>query len=302
MPKAKVAVTSPSHFLQNYLYLFCTDPETEINHSRLYKHYLTDDEIGYTENHFRAYILAFTTSEQTLDIDFIYKLHSQIGSHLPTAGRCKMSSNVFAVLGREIPKKVTQATATKNGLKEFIEQWIINNTENTHMLVISPIGAIDNPNYQGSRVGTKLLWQKNNKVELRQITDKGSFCTIYRHEQHLELLWSAMNDPQFAAEVNSMPDDLVDPTNILATSETKLKKLLQKYNLEIGSCTTNIEKISCIAQLAIGINQLHHFSDANTRLSILLLNYLLDRNNLSFTIIANPNRLSMFSVIERVAS
>jgi hypothetical protein len=287
-------------FLEKYLYLFLIDMETEINHHRHYRHYLTSDEKGFTKNTLNAYIEAFRTKQTTLDINTVLKLHQSIAGHLNTPGQYKTSCNKFAVLGKELPNKVTQASATEDGLKEFIDRWILNNPQHTHMLIISPAGAIDNPSYSGSMVGAMGLYNDGGNIRFRRITSLGLIQESYEHKKHLSLIWSALINPDFVCEVNSMPDDLVPEKDVVKLSALVLKELIDTYNKKIISCVSERDKISCIVELAQGVNQLHPFWDGNTRLGILLLNLLLHSRGLSMTLLANPNRLNMFSNAELV--
>ncbi|MDR3441950.1 MAG: Fic family protein [Legionella sp.] len=305
MPYSKFEVKptfADTKFLESYIYLFCIDMETEINHKRHYRHYLTRDEQGFTQSTLNAYIEAFLRPRGTLDNNLVLKLHGHIAAHLHTPGKYKTGCNKFAVLGKELPNRVSHTSATEQGLKEFIDRWMLNPTKATHLLIISPLDALDNPNYQGSLAGSMGLFNRSNDIWFSHISAQGRIQERYEHKKHLKLIWSALINPEYVCEINSMPDECIPQNQVAILSELLLKQVIDAYNKKIVLCRLAQDKIACIVELAQSVNQLHSFEDGNTRLALLLLNLLLHNQGLSMSLIANPNRLGMFSNAELVQS
>ncbi len=89
---------------------------------------------------------------------------------------------------------------------------------------------------------------------------------------------------------------------LIANGDAKeyTKAYIKEYNKEIKHAQTDDEKMLAIAKCVASIERLHPFHDGNCRTMVILTNKLLLQNNLSPTILKNPNQIDMFSTGELV--
>ncbi len=111
----------------------------------------------------------------------------------------------------------------------------------------------------------------------------------------------------FRAKVNRYIDYLKISKNPIykldriATSVIKytVDFFLEEYYTNIKDAKDEDSKIKCIVKLCQSLDQLHPFTDGNIRLfGMLLLNYLLIRNQISPCVLTDPNCLDLLSINE----
>lgn len=281
----------------DFVYLFLVDlHRIQLNHD--YKKYV-QTESGYGACMLKAYMAAFNAEKNGLmSVELIHTIHKEAMAFKPDAnpGQYKSKSNGFKIAPSQFTFqsqiiKHDLYNATKEGINEFAEYWLKNNSRPIHKIFIYCSKTKSNA-YCFEPYGkgfTVYHWPANNKIT------PSSYSLDY--ESGIKKIQELIEDAEtYFCSVTSFYSE----TNIKSLTTQKMQEIVSQFNTEIKKAKTSDEKIWLMAEHLQHIDQLHPYNDGNIRTLYILLNKLLRDHNLSLTLLMNPNRLDVCSTAQLV--
>lgn len=305
-------------------YLFLIDP-IQVFSKGLYPQDYELLEEGYTSRLLAAYQRAFDKPiDGKMSHELILSIHSQLkfltrasDGSLLQPGVYKTERNSFSLSsGDRHPKEkghFVPPCASMAGIREFMQTWMIDAPVKLHMLSVELLSDNKITNLENS----VLYFSKNkNLLAMRKVHGK-PITTPYQPEkddlhltnalEHNPWLYNQLPNKNeltcYTVSIVSMPNLLISPKQkeFSRVLRQELDRIFDHYNASIREVRTENEKLECIAACVQRIVQLHPFADGNIRTCYVLLNRLLFEENLSLTLLIDPNRLTCFSVKELVS-
>ncbi|MFI4919719.1 MAG: Fic family protein [Legionellales bacterium] len=292
----KLEQNQPSNkkILASFLYLFVMDLVRVPFHT--FKKY-NQFEPGFALPMLKAYIAAFQMkSDGKISHELIKTIHKTAMTHLNGDENGKsdyrMDWGTFGVfLYKSGERNVPTYSATRDGVYQFVSQWIANPKTATHFIAVN-----------NQKVESLVVYAVTSENELTLfssiIADKKTKVP-FREEKHLPILLDAMEKDGLACEVTTLEN--VEKHLLPSTTQKMMQTIIDDYEHEVTAAKNNDSKIRVICKYVQRINQLHPFMDGNIRTCYVLLNKLLNDFNLPLSLLINPNRLDCCSIDEIVS-
>ena len=264
------------------------------------------EEPGYGKAMLNAYIKAFSLSGKpgVMNHRLLKTIHETAMSWNEApgfkAGKYKSSYNNFTLYPMHMhlhERKVVNPgyNVTEQGIKEFIDYWLINNSASTHTIALCE----KNP------LNQKEILRAFGVISYNSSTDKFTCIEAGKEGQkHFEFTFEALMTKitefqktgvvEISIDIlNEFPEDRLEEI----TSEI-LSKVFDDFNQNIRLCESEDEKIRVIMRHVQLIDQIHPFADGNVRTCYILMNKLFVDHGLGFCLPMNPNRFDMCSLDE----
>lgn len=277
-----------------YIYLLLIDLVSLVTNDS-YKTY-EEREPGYSEAMLKAYVYAFGTSKDTgLNEDLITNIHkiamgfgknTDSGKYKTVDGGFNFALDTVYNTSKE-SIKCFNYNASEKGLKELVDYWFIKHPQRPLILGFLPSSAsMDGYYIHGD------TFIKTSGAEKVQLT--------LHFETQFEII-----KPIFSVACNDVfleSLSFIEPNHrdYQSTIQNLVNAICKEYNEAIKKAVTDSDKITVIVTYIQRIEQLHPFLDGNLRTCYILLNKLLRDNNLSLTVLMNPNRFDCCSREELV--
>ncbi len=284
----------------NYVYLFLIDL-IRTNYDEYMKL-----EPGYDSSMLYAYIAAFNMPKDGKMSEELFKVTQ----------REAMAFNPYKESGGEYSKTAPRIglvlpfdthegndnynicyNATPEGISEFVDYWMRNNSSEFHSCVEFVPHAeglkdrdffLTKPEYPGYIIAEKVN-QEDNGSQLTAITPEYAAAII-------SVLSAASNFTIYIHPLYTVALPNAIPENAVLIKQRKMQEIIKSFNDQIVNATSSKEKIRLIAQHAILVDQTHPFPDGNVRTIYIVINKLLRDHDLPLTLLLNPNRLDFCSI------
>ena len=280
-----------SEFIQGHVHFFLVHLNRLILRNTEYKTYLDYEKKAqhYGKAFLTGYSAAFKTklADGTITPQFIQSINQQVLSHLPSAkrGRYRNDTTWVAIRIKNNPN------ASLDGLMEFISRWS-QDLQPMHLFHFVP-NRPPLPQYS--------VIFHNQSV---RILDSSPPSKILTPTDIRDWLKTHLSNPNYECFLNfnpisevvsslGYPDKAID-----ALIAKKLQQICDQYNSSFKRARTPSQQIKNIIILCQQILQLSPFQDGNARTCYILMNRLLHKVDLSFTLFVDIDRLMTFSVAE----
>lgn len=278
----------------DYIYLLLIDLVSLVTKDPYEKY--EEREPGYSEAMLKAYLYAFDTPKNTgLNEDIIKNIHKRamefgkstnVGQYKTCDGGFKFAPDTLYDASNKSMRLVSY-TASKKGLEELVDYWFIQHPERPLTLVFLNSNELRDGYYI---FGDKFIQINGGTKVISKLNFPEQFKII-------EPIFSAAGKGGLLESIT-----LLEPNHInyQSTIKTLMDAICNEYNEAIKKAVTDTDKITVIMTYIQRIEQLHPFLDGNLRTCYILLNKLLRDNNLSLTVLINPNRIDCCSRQELV--
>lgn len=291
-----------AEFIEKYIHLFLIDIDAYlISKDGLSK--FETLEHGFSNAFLRAYIAAFSTPIfRKITNKFPRDIHTLSVSHMPdkTPGQFRTGAGAFDVraMSTNPMRKLTNPGASVEGVKEFIDYWLINEEKPFHMLIFRPNQSQQNKLMYVMRPANN----KKDKIYFCQMRGSAMVSQeVYSHEKHYPFIEKLLgNFFEYTLHIQTQLFESTSAETYQMKYKDRLQKLCDEYNKSILLASNREDKIRCIITYVQRCIQLHPFFDGNTRTGYIQLNRLLHEEGLSFSLMINPNRLDCFSIEELI--
>lgn len=278
--------------MRNFLYLLIMDPVAVA--TKTYAEY-ERHEPGFGRPFIEAYLAAFQAAKTGRMSHLLIKsIHAAATRHLPGAqsGRYKTESGRFIIYGQRSDRgRNTRYSATRQGIIDFIQYWMIQNPKPVHSL-----------SFENEKTASGVVLHHNHKHDALiwtvSVAGKRS-DEFFNLEKKLPQIDDLCRKFDFTCHINTMITN-VEAQKIQAIVARKMEAIFDEYHAEVSAAASDDEKITIITKHVQRIEQLHPFADGNIRTCVILLNKLLHDHNIPLSLLLNPNKLDACDLSELV--
>lgn len=280
--------------LEEFYYLFITDP-LELFIKPTYAEYEAR-EPGYGRSWLRAYNVAFQMPKnKTITKEFLFMIQKEaMGFQVALrAGSYRGDSVYFPIRSAtfyDLPSEYDFLfNSSSEGISEFIDYWFFKTPKPIHYMTFMP----------NKEITWRVSAQIDNKIKWTCLVNNGQmseeWLSLEESKEKIEKFWRSYKCNSY---IQCMPE--VNCELIPAEIDNSLTRIIEEFDEEIPTATSDHEIITVIAKHIQHIAQLHPFIDGNIRTCYILLNKLLRDYDLSLSILLNANRLDCCSLQEVV--
>ncbi|KTC76006.1 ankyrin repeat-containing protein [Legionella birminghamensis] len=263
-------------------------------------------EPGYLRAMYQAYDELFQ-KENTLSIATIKRIH-QLATDKVANLLYDNSDNMNAKGDFRITdSSLTGINLSEQGIKEFVEELLSEHSSKQDIYLHASCGGSEGFNF--TRAFFKDMEDILKNQTTRDIEHFKQYCTGDNdHEKNMSFRYlkpylNNLLTCQSIDEVISIVHTCLkksdfrymqsyQPNDTQATLERTMQQFISKCDFSLSQATTPLQKLETIIDFIQSCEQLHPFSDGNTRtFSMLLLNYLLVKNGMPPTILTDPNNI-----------
>jgi|GEM_PF-5110322 len=297
------STTTQASFFQQYAHLFFIDLDVYLCTNRDLADF-EKNEPGYTKAIINAYLMAFSTEPFVLNFELIKKIHQAAMQHLPSQedegkpGTLKNMCNNFKIRMGNGNKFAVNPSGTIEGVKEFIERWILDSkavhgidiTLDVGLFSYGLVWKVPENSQKCLTFAIVNLDKAKNPISVNKWSE-------YDHKKDFGKIRSILSNYGSECEIiiNAMINlQEYSLQEVKEIYDQKMHFIIDHYHQAIKMSKTVDEKMLAIIDFVQSYIQLHYFCDGNTRTGYVLLNALLHSEGLPLALLINPNRLECF--------